>query len=198
MPELSDEDEELKHQVFAILKEQGLENMTKKKVRLLVEKQRGEEPNALKSKKSFISQCIDDFMEQQEKDDGDASDSGSASDEPEPPPKNTKKRKKAPPPPAPTENKKKPLITVQTRSGAIAPKKLKERQCDMMTAEEFLQTAPLLEVDVFGNKISGEPRSFTSGNKGWYCGGKIEVPIAGKVLWGQLGLNLSLMGSKEW
>jgi len=185
------EEEELKGQVFAILKAQGLENMTKKKVRLLVEKERGLELNALKSKKGFISQCIDDYMEQQEKD-ADASDSRSAS--PSPPP-----RKKRKPAPTPTDKPvKKPELIVITRSGSAAPKKLKELQCSAMTAEEFTEIAPKLVVDVFGNKVSGAARVFTSGNKGWYCGGKIEIPLNGQILWGQLGINLSIVGSKTW
>jgi len=36
------------------------------------------------------------------------------------------------------------------------------------------------------------------GNRGWYLGGKIEIPIGDKVIWCQAGLNISIMGSKEW
>jgi len=68
-----------------------------------------------------------------------------------------------------------------------------------MTVEEFQRLAPRLAVEIFGNKLTGEPRSFTSGNRGWYTGGKIEIPFGDdKVLWGQVGINLSIFGSKEW
>jgi len=171
------------------LDKNGLENMTKKKVRLLVEAQRGVDQNALKPKKAFISQCIDDYMEQNDKDGSD-----SASEE-EPPKKKAKKEK---PKPAANDPPKKPYLKVITKTGALAPKRLKELQCDLMTASHFLENAPNLEVNVWGNKIEGGARVFTSGNKGWYAGGKIQVPIGGEVLWGQIGINLSIVGSKEW
>jgi len=87
---------------------------------------------------------------------------------------------------------------VKTRSGAKAPPRLKDLQCNLMTTEEFMAEAPQLEIDVFGNKVTGLPRSFSSGNKGWYTGGKIQVPLGDQMLWGQLGINLCIVGSKEW
>jgi len=158
---------------------------------LLVEKQSGLEENALKPKKALISKCIDDYMEQQEKD---ASDSDSQSDSPEPP-KKKQKRKAAP---AADKKKGNPLFSVQTISGEKAPMRLKDLQCDALTTEEFMEIAPMLEVNVFGNNVSGAARVFTSNNKGWYAGGKIEVPIGDKIVWAQLGVNLSIVGSKEW
>lgn len=47
-------------------------------------------------------------------------------------------------------------------------------------------------------QIIGPPRSFTSNNRGWYAGGKIQVPVGGKMVWAQIGVNLTIMGSKDW
>lgn len=190
---MAEEEKKLKEDVFAILKEHGLDSMTKKKVRLLVEQKRGSDSGALKSKKDSISKYIDLYMEENRQDSG--SDSSDSS-EPEPSPK--KKRKKAPVKKADPDVKKTPTFSCKTRSGGKAPSQLKNRQCDAMTIEEFQRLAPRLELEIFGNKLTGEPRSFTSGNRGWYSGGKIEVPFGDKILWGQLGINLSIVGSKEW
>lgn len=37
-----------------------------------------------------------------------------------------------------------------------------------------------------------------SQNRGWYVGGKIEVTVGKQTLWANLGLNLVIMGSKQW
>ena len=39
-----------------------------------------------------------------------------------------------------------------------------------MTTKEFL-ASDVLELNVCGNVLTGEPRSFQSGNLGWYLGG---------------------------
>ena len=44
----------------------------------------------------------------------------------------------------------------------------------------------------------GPARTFTSGNRGWYAGGKIEVPIGDKTVWAQIGINVTVIGSKDW
>ena len=60
------------------------------------------------------------------------------------------------------------------------------------------KNAEVLTVDVMGNKLTGEPRSFSSGNRGWYLGGKVEVKVGKKTLWAQLGINVTIAGSKNW
>ena len=67
-----------------------------------------------------------------------------------------------------------------------------------MTASKFLQLAQTLEVDICGNKLTGEPRSFSSDNKGWYLNGKIEVPVGDETVWAQVGLNITIPGSHQW
>jgi len=93
---------------------------------------------------------------------------------------------------------KKPVLTVKTKSGAEVPKQIKKSQESAMSSDEFHKHAEILKLNVFGNQLTGEPRSFSTGSKGWYVGGKIEVEINGKVLWGSLSVNCTLIGSKEW
>ena len=90
------------------------------------------------------------------------------------------------------------MLTIHTKSGAEPPKKLKELQSDIMTGAEFMRDAAPLEIELFGNTLIGEPRTFTSGNRGWYLGGKIEVEIGGKTVWMSAGLNLVAVGSGQW
>ena len=93
---------------------------------------------------------------------------------------------------------KKPVMTLATKSGAEAPKNLAKLQANAMKVSYFEANAEKLSVDVLGNIATGEARSFTSGNKGWYLGGKVEIQVGKKKLWAQLGLNLTILGSKTW
>lgn len=79
-----------------------------------------------------------------------------------------------------------------------APKQLGKAQASAMTVRAFEKAAEPVSVSVFGNVATGNPRSFTSGNRGWYMGGKIPIKVGTKVLWAQLGLNLTIVGSKTW
>ena len=44
-----------------------------------------------------------------------------------------------------------------------------------MTVSEFKASAPDLTNKLFDNDIIGFARTFTSGNNGWYAGGKIPI-----------------------
>lgn len=93
---------------------------------------------------------------------------------------------------------KKAKMTVKTVSGSEAPKGVKAAQQKAIKGSKFLSTAPNLTLNVFGNELEGEAREFKSGKYGWYVGGKIEVNVNGKVLWGQVGCNLVMIGSEGW
>ena len=84
----------------------------------------------------------------------------------------------------------KPKTACKTKSGAEPPKNLKREQNE--NDLEFLQLAQTLEVDICGNKLTGEPRNLSSDNKGWYLTGKIEVPVGDGTVWAQVGLNITI------
>ena len=89
---------------------------------------------------------------------------------------------------------------VVTADGEVnpAPSQLKANQGGIMDGEYFLQNAGTLNLDVFGSKAMGRPRAFKTGSYGWYTGGKIPITIGSKKVWAQLGVNLTIPGSKEW
>lgn len=154
------------------MKDKLLDDLTPKLVRRAVETSLGLPKGGLDDKKDEIKGYIDEFMSEDEVEDEDPDDQ--LNDEP----------------PA-----KKPKAT--TSAGA-APKNVKKIQASAMSGKQFETKAETLNVDVFGNNISGPPRTFTSGNRGWYAGGKIEIQVGGKKLWAQVGMNVSIIGSKEW
>lgn len=92
----------------------------------------------------------------------------------------------------------KPVLQVITKTGHEAPKQVAKLQGRAMSSEQFMRDAPNMELEIFGNRVSGAPRSFSSNNKGWYAGGKIQVQVGKKLVWAQLGVNCSIIGSKDW
>ena len=59
-----------------------------------------------------------------------------------------------------------------------------------MSAKKFLESGKAIEIDVDGNMLRGEPRSFSSGAMGWYLGGKIEIDVNGQTVWAQVRARL--------
>ncbi|KAK3241220.1 hypothetical protein CYMTET_48994 [Cymbomonas tetramitiformis] len=174
--EMADEvtSEALRATVRSEMNGKPLEELTTKLVRRAVETTLGLSKGGLDEKKDEIKQYIDEFINEAEDEAEDEDPDDQLNDEP----------------PA-----KKPKAT--TSAGA-APKNVKKIQASAMSGKQFESKAETLNVDVFGNIISGPPRTFTSGNRGWYAGGKIEIQVGGKKLWAQVGMNVSIIGSKEW
>ena len=67
-----------------------------------------------------------------------------------------------------------------------------------ITGKKFLESGKAIQIDVDGNTLRGEPRSFSSGSMGWYLGGKIEIDVGGQTVWAQLGCNITIPGSQSW
>jgi hypothetical protein len=66
-----------------------------------------------------------------------------------------------------------------------------------LTRESFRQHARPLNVVVNGVPLSAEPKEFSTGSLGWYCGGKLTITLDGIPVRVQVGLNLTAVGSKE-
>lgn len=182
--------------------EQG--NLTKKDVRREVEVDLGLPKKSLDEKKKFIGRCINDFI---------ASHSGDGEEEEEedeivqPPKKKRKiekkktKKVKREDPPSNEPEKKVVKCRITIAEGKEAPKKgIKDAQRNLMTGREFEDAATPYKISVFGNECESFPRTFSSGNRGWWGGGKIWVPVGKSKhkVWAQLGINLTIIGSKEW
>lgn len=66
-----------------------------------------------------------------------------------------------------------------------------------LSRTQFLEKAEPIKVVINGQEIIADKREFSTGSFGWYHNGKINVVVDGKSLSIQLGLNLTVVGSKE-
>jgi hypothetical protein len=111
-----------KADIAAIIKEQGVDNLTAKTVRVKLEAKLGMEAGALKAQKDAISTMIDEVLEEEEEaDEGEGDEE--EEEEPQPKAKKAKKEEKAA-----DENPNKGKMTCTTRSGNEAPKNVKKVQ----------------------------------------------------------------------
>lgn len=69
-------------------------------------------------------------------------------------------------------------------------------QCPI-TREEFMQKAQPVKVDLAGFPLVAEPREFSTGSFGWYVNGKATITVDGKPITVQVGMNLTVVGSKD-
>jgi len=73
----------------------------------------------------------------------------------------------------------------------------KKTSCPISRAE-FWDKAEDLKVSINGQEaIFAEKKGFSTGSLGWYLNGKTTVEIGGKRVAVQIGLNLTIVGSKE-
>lgn len=66
-----------------------------------------------------------------------------------------------------------------------------------VTRAQFLEHAQALKVTINDVPMLAEAREFATGSLGWYLNGKTVVEIDGKPVSVQIGLNLTVVGSKE-
>lgn len=66
-----------------------------------------------------------------------------------------------------------------------------------VTRDQFKQTAKPVEIVIDGNKFVADAREFSTGSLGWYLNGKTSVQINGVPVAVQIGVNLTVVGSKE-
>ncbi len=66
-----------------------------------------------------------------------------------------------------------------------------------ITREEFRNLAQAIEASIGGSPQLAEVKEFSTGSLGWYLNGKMPLKIGDKVVSVQIGLNLTIVGSKE-
>jgi hypothetical protein len=66
-----------------------------------------------------------------------------------------------------------------------------------VSLSQFLEKAEPLKVVINGQEMLAEVKSFSTGSFGWYINGKTIVSIDGKPVSVQIGMNLTVVGSKE-
>lgn len=65
-----------------------------------------------------------------------------------------------------------------------------------ITREQFAAAKPV-KVSINGQDQVANPKSFSTGSLGWYLNGKITLEIDGIPVSVQIGMNLTIVGSKE-
>ena len=66
-----------------------------------------------------------------------------------------------------------------------------------ISRSEFRTAAKPIAVSIAGAPLSAGVKEFSTGSLGWYLNGKTTIEIDGKPVAVQIGLNLTIVGSKE-
>lgn len=66
-----------------------------------------------------------------------------------------------------------------------------------LSQSQFLEKAEPLRVVINGQEMLAEVKAFSTGSFGWYLNGKVVVTVDDKPLSVQIGMNLTVVGSKE-
>jgi hypothetical protein len=66
-----------------------------------------------------------------------------------------------------------------------------------VTRSEFRGNAKPLTASIAGQPVVVDVKEFSTGSMGWYAGSKITVDVAGKPVKVQVGITLTVIGSKE-
>ncbi len=62
---------------------------------------------------------------------------------------------------------------------------------------EFRQGAKAVEITIAGQRMDVPVKFFQTGSLGWYLNGKTTITVDGQPVPVQIGLNLTIVGSKE-
>lgn len=66
-----------------------------------------------------------------------------------------------------------------------------------LSQSQFLAKAEPLKISVNGQDMLAEVKAFSTGSFGWYLNGKTTILVDGKAVSVQIGMNLTIVGSKE-
>ncbi len=66
-----------------------------------------------------------------------------------------------------------------------------------ISKSQFLEKAEPVKVTINGQEMIADRREFSTGSFGWYINGKTTITVDGKPLSVQIGMNLTVVGSKE-
>lgn len=66
-----------------------------------------------------------------------------------------------------------------------------------ITRAEFTQNAQPVEIIINGAPQLAEVKEFSTGSLGWYLNSKSNIKVGDKLVTVQIGLNLTIVGSKE-
>ena len=66
-----------------------------------------------------------------------------------------------------------------------------------ITRADFRESAEPVEVVINGNTLRADVKEFSTGSLGWYLNAKTSIDVGGKMVSVQIGLNLTIVGSKD-
>lgn len=151
-------------------------DMSRKLAREKLEEKLGLGPDGLKGQKQEVNAILDkivnELIEEEE------SESGGAESEPD-------------------DEEREPPSKKQ-KTGPDPPKNLKKLQSSLMSRQSFLERAPVMASQIGDLAFDMKPRTFSSGSCGWFHGGKVAIKVGDQEVWCQLGVNCTVLGSKEW
>jgi hypothetical protein len=62
---------------------------------------------------------------------------------------------------------------------------------------QFRQNAKPVEVMINGMPLTAAVKEFSTGSLGWYLNGKVTIKVGDTPVTVQVGMNLTIVGSKE-
>ena len=62
---------------------------------------------------------------------------------------------------------------------------------------DFRENARPVTVAINNVPLQAEVKEFSTGSLGWYLNGKTTIDVGGKLVSVQIGMNLTIVGSKE-
>jgi hypothetical protein len=72
----------------------------------------------------------------------------------------------------------------------------KKTSCPI-TRAEFTQHAKPVSVKIGDKEYTASPKEFSTGSLGWNINDKVTIDIGGKMVTVQIGMNLTVVGSKD-
>ena len=72
----------------------------------------------------------------------------------------------------------------------------KKTSCPI-TREQFSAHAKPIEITINGQSLRVPVKHFSTGSLGWYLNNKMDVDVGGTLVSVQIGLNMTIIGSKE-
>ncbi len=72
----------------------------------------------------------------------------------------------------------------------------KKTSCPI-TRQDFRANAKPVTVMINNVPLQAEVKEFSTGSMGWYLNGKTTIDVGGTLVSVQIGMNLTIVGSKE-
>jgi hypothetical protein len=66
-----------------------------------------------------------------------------------------------------------------------------------LSKTKFLEKAEPVKITIGNSELVADKREFSTGSFGWYYNGKTTITVDGKPVSVQIGMNLTVVGSKE-